>query len=343
MYSKVTIKTIAENTNFSLTTVSRVLNGTSEKYRISRSTQEIIMSVAKKLGYIPNMAAKTLRYNKSHTIGLIVPSLSNPFFSIVASTVSKLLHNQGYVVLMSDCDNNVEEENNMLQALKAQNLLGLLAIPLGEHKNYDFLHTIGLPTVFIDRFFSNFNFFAVATDHYNSSFQLMQYLIKMGHQKIACIQGDTKVISNTARVRGYFDALNQHKLHYEYLGGVGFTEEEGYSETKLLLQKKDKPTAILALSDTILLGVIKALKEADLKIPQDVSVVSFDNSNYLDYLNVPITSIAQPITQIAKFAVKLLLEQIQGSDRNRGEDVDKLIQLNSELVIRKSVLDLRKF
>lgn len=341
MDGNVTIKTIAQKTNFSLTTVSRVLNGTSEKYRISRVTQQIVLDEAKKLGYIPNMAAKTLRSNKSHTVGLIVPSLSNPFFSIVASTVSKMLHAQGYVVLMSDSDNNEKEEKKMLQALQAQNLVGLIAIPLGERRNYELLNQGIIPTVFVDRFFPGFNFYSVSTDHYKSSFQLVQYLINRGHQKIACIQGDEKVISNTYRVQGYRDALRASDLKYHYLGGVSFTEEEGYLETKLLLQKKDRATAILALSDTILLGVLKALKEAKIAVPEEISVVSFDNSSYLDYLEVPVTSIAQPITQIAQLAVKLLLEQINDKSKSKREESEQVILLDSSLISRASVLDLR--
>ncbi|MBL1407620.1 LacI family DNA-binding transcriptional regulator [Sphingobacterium faecale] len=341
MDGHVTIKTIAKNTNFSLTTVSRVLNGTSEKHRISKTTQKIILEEAKKLGYIPNMAAKTLRSNRSHTVGLIVPSLSNPFFSIVASTVSKMLHNQGYVVLMSDSDNNEKEERKMLQALQAQNLVGLIAIPLGKRQNYELLNQSTIPTVFIDRFFSDFSFYSVSTDHYKSSFQLVEHLIEMGHRKIACIQGDEHVVSNTYRVDGYREALKVHGLTYQYLGGVSFTEEEGYLETKLLLQKKDRPTAILALSDTILLGVLKALKEAKISVPEEVSVVSFDNSSYLDFLEVPVTSIAQPITQIAQLAVRLLLEQIDDRGLSYREESERIILLDSTLIFRSSVADLR--
>lgn len=341
MDGHVTIKTIAKNTSFSLTTVSRVLNGTSEKYRISKATQQIVFDEAKKLGYVPNMAAKTLRSNRSRTVGLIVPSLSNPFFSKVASTVSKMLHAQGYVVLMSDSDDNEKEEKKMLQALQAQNLVGLIAIPLGERKNYELLNQGLIPAVFIDRFFPDFNFYSVSTDHYKASYELVKHLITHGHQKIACIQGDEKVISNTQRVKGYRDALKVEGLTYEYLGGVGFTEEEGYLETKLLLQKKEKPTAILALSDTILLGVLKALKEAKISIPKEISVVSFDNSSYLDFLDVPVTSIAQPITQIAQLAVKLLLEQINDPGLALRDESERTILLDSTLINRESVFDMR--
>ncbi|MCA5006280.1 LacI family DNA-binding transcriptional regulator [Sphingobacterium bovistauri] len=340
MSNQVTIRTISEKTKFSLTTVSRVLNGTSDKYRISKTTQDLVMAEASRLGYIPNMAAKTLRSNKSNTIGLIVPSLNNPFFSTLASTMAKILFSHSYVVMMSDCDNNEKEEKKIIQSLLSQNLLGIIVIPTSSKRNYDILNSVNKPTVFIDRYFSEMNFFAVASNHYKSSMKLMDYLVSMGHKKIACIQGDEMVISNQLRTEAYNDAISKYNFSYQYLGGNSFTAEKGYLEMKLLLNKKERPTAVLALSDTILIGVLKAVKEAGLVVPNDLSIVSIDNSTYLDYLETPITSIDQPVLQIAELAIDLLISQIKKSARLSHLDEDKLILLDSNLIIRSSVLDL---
>lgn len=342
MYNQVTIRTIAEKTKFSLTTVSRVLNGTSDRYRISKKTQELIQNEAANMGYIPNRAAKTLRSNRSNVIGLIVPSLNNPFFSNVASTLARILFSQGYVVVMSDCDNNDKEEKRIIQALLSQNLLGLIVIPTGERRNYDILKKINLPTIFIDRYFAEMNFFAVSANHYKSAMNLMDYLVKMGHQKIACIQGDQQVISNQLRAKAYQDAILKYNFNYKYLGGNSFTAEAGYSEMKLLLNKKEKPTAVLALSDTILIGVLKAIKESGFKVPNDLSVVSFDNSAYLDYLETPITSIDQPVLRIAELSAELLISEIKKSANMSLLIDDNVILLDSNLIVRSSVLHLNK-
>jgi len=341
MENQVTIKMIAAKTRFSLTTVSRVLNGSSEKYRISKNTQELVLAEATSLGYIPNMAAKTLRSNKSNVIGLVVPSLDNPFFSTIASTMAKILFMQGYVVMMSDCDNNEKEEKKIIQSLLSQNLLGIIVIPMGVKKNYEILNAINIPTVFIDRFFTEMDFFTVATDHYRSSLKLMEHLVEMGHKKIACIQGDEIVISNQLRVKGYEDAISKHSLPYKYIRGGSFTWERGYLETKLLINMKDKPTAILALSDTLLLGVLKAIREAGIIIPDDMSVVSIDNSTYLDFLNPPITSIEQPVQQISHLSANLLIDQIKKVPSILANDIEKIILFDSMLIKRSSVRNIK--
>lgn len=340
MRGNVTIKTIANELNLSMTTVSRVLNGSSEKYRIAKKTEQLILEKAKELGYIPNMAAKTLRLNQSKTIGLLLPSLSNPFFSIVASTVSRNLYNQGYVVLMSDCGSDPKEEKKMLKELLSQNLLGILIIPTGGYKNFEFLKTSLIPAVFIDRFFDELDFFHVATNHYRSTYQLMDHLLRSGHKKIGCIQGETNTVSNRLRVTAYEEILKENNIDYTYVEGDSFDTEEGYLMTKLMLRREDRPTALLALSDTILLGVLRALKEEDIRIPEDISVVSIDNSAYLDFLEVPITSVAQPVTQIAQLAIKLLLDLIIQPERLKDRSLNRSILLESNIIYRKSVKKL---
>jgi LacI family transcriptional regulator len=339
MEGNITIKTIANHLGLSVTTVSRVLNGTSDKYRISKKTQEIVLKRAKELNYIPNMAAKTLRLNQSKTVGLLLPSLNNPFFSLVASTVSQILCNQGYVVLMSDCNGDPNEERKMLETLLSQNLLGILIIPTGNKNNFKFLKSIQIPTIFIDRFFDDLNFYHVSTDHYKSVIKLMNYLIKEGHRKIACIQGDLNVKSNEQRVQAYKDSVKKNELTYEYIAGDSFTAEDGYLETKLLL-KTELPSAILALSDTILLGVLRALKEEGINVPNDISLVSIDNSTYLDFLEVPITSVSQPVSQIAQLATKLLLDLLKNPDNLDDTSKDRSILLDSIVIYRSSVKNL---
>ena len=331
-----TIKTIANNINLSLTTVSRVLNGSAEKYRISSKTSKLVLEEANRIGYIPNMAAKTLRLNKSRTIGLLLPSLSNPFFSLVASTVNQLFYARGYVVLMSDCNNDKEEEKKLLRSMLSQNLMGLLVIPTGDKKNFVDLTSSRLPSIFIDRYFKDVAFHHVSTDHYGSVQQLMSLLYDKGHRKIACIQGDRNVMSNILRIEGYKDFVKSKMLDFSYIGGSSFTSEEGYIETKILLQMQDEPTAIVAFSDTILLGVLKALKEEKKVVPQDISVVSIDNSEYLDYLEVPITSISQPVRQISNLAAKLLLGLIEAPNEEKVKDTHSIL-LESNIIHRSSV------
>jgi len=310
-FENVTIKTLANITGFSTTTVSRVLNGTYKKYRVSEKTAVVIHAEAKKLGYIPNQAAVNLRLKKNQSIGLIVPSLANPFFSTIASIISKAFYNRDYSVYMIDCDENQDIEKETINKISAQNMDGLIVIPSGnEYEHLERIISIKLPTIFIDRYFEDLPVPFVSTDHFQGALWAVELLVKNGHKKIACIQGNPTVVSSTERVKGYRAGIEKHGLLFEYVGGHEFTREAGYEEMECILQLEDRPTAIFALSDTISLGVLEALKEQGCSIPKDFSLVSFDNSQYLDYLECPITSIAHPVEEIAERAVDLLVERM---------------------------------
>ncbi|HMR19282.1 MAG TPA: LacI family DNA-binding transcriptional regulator [Sphingobacterium sp.] len=311
-FENVTIKTLANITGFSTTTVSRVLNGTYRKYRVSEKTAIIIHAEAKKLGYIPNQAAVNLRLKKNQSIGLIVPSLANPFFSTIASIISKAFYNRDYSVYMIDCDENQEIEKETINKISAQNMDGLIVIPSGnEYSHLERIISIKLPTIFIDRYFEDLPLPFVSTDHFQGALSAVELLVKKGHQKIACIQGNPTVVSSTERVKGYRAGIQKYGLGYEHIGGQEFTQEAGYEEMQRILQLEDRPTAVFALSDTISLGILQALKEQGYRIPEDFSLVSFDNSLYLDYLECPITSIAHPVEEIAEKAVNMLLAHME--------------------------------
>src|SRR5690606_4644051 len=281
-FGHVTIKTLANITGFSTTTVSRVLNGTYKKYRVSEKTAVIIHAEAKKLGYIPNQAAVNLRLKKNQSIGLIVPSLANPFFSTIASFISKAFYNRNYSVYMIDCDENQQIEKETINKISAQDMNGLIVIPSGnEYDHLQRLISINLHVIFIDRYFEDLPVPFVSTDHFQGALSAIELLVKNGHRKIACIQGNPEVVSSMERVKGYQAGIEKYNLSFQHVGGQEFTLEAGYDEMKRILELDDKPTAIFALSDTISLGVLKAFREYGYHIPEDFSLVSFDNSQYL--------------------------------------------------------------
>jgi LacI family transcriptional regulator len=337
-----TIKTISEATQVSLTTVSRVLNGVSKKFRISAATEARVLEAAERLGYTPNQTAINLRLNKSFSIGLVIPTLANPFFSNIASIVNQALHAKGYSVLVTDCDEEEKTEIEAVKQLAARNIDGMIIIPSGKDKKHlEVLLKQEIPVVFIDRYFDDLPISYVSTDHYEGAFLMVSHMIASGHKKIACIQGADHVMSNRERVRGYSEAMKGKKLPEFYIGGSSFTYEDGYLETKLLMQKKDKPTAIFALSDTILLGVLKALAEDGYNVPEDISITTFDNSVYLDFLACPVTSIFQPIADVAHIAIRLLLNKIdQKSNHVKPSGEQEKILIVPSIIHRKSVKSL---
>jgi LacI family transcriptional regulator len=312
---KVNINDIAEKTGLSITTVSRVLNGKAEQYRIGKKSQQKIREAAKELHYTPNHFAANLRTGKSGTLALIVPSLNNPFFAGIASEINTELRKLNYITIISDSDENPEIEKMELQQLVARNIEGLIIVPCGDQwEHIKLLHDQGLPIVCIDRYFEDLDIPYVSTDNYSGAFTATKHLIENGHSVITCIQGVQHSTPNRLRVKGFMDAMKEAGLENDSITGDDFTFQNGYLETKLLLRQKKRPTAIFALSNTIAMGCMKALKEENIKIPGNISLITFDDHPYLDYLSTPLSCIAQPVSDISKIAVKFLFSRIRNKD-----------------------------
>ncbi len=330
---KINITDIAEKTGLSITTVSRVLNGKAQQYRIGKKSQQKIEEAAKEMHYIPNHFAANLRSGKSKTIALIVPSLVNPFFASIASEINAEIRKHGYITIISDSDENPEIEKIVLEQLSARNIEGLIIAPCGnqwEHiKN---LYDTGLPVICIDRYFENLDLPYVSTDNYNGAYEATQFLIKNGHTTIACIQGVQESTPNRLRIKGFIDAMEKSGINDYCVVGDDFTLQNGYLETRLLLQQKNHPTAIFALSNTIAIGCMRALKEENIKIPADISLITFDEHPYLDFFSTPLSCVAQPVNDISKIATKFLFSKL-----NHKEIKINHVLLKPEIKIRESI------
>ena len=190
MLHKPNIVDIAEKSGFSITTVSRVLNGKADKYRISKETQQIIQNAAEELNYVPNEFARNLRTGKSKTIALIVPSLKNPFFAEIASVVNAEVRRYNYITLIGDSDDNIEIEKAEVAHLSSRNLDGMIIVPCGDEWGHLVkLQEKGLPLVCIDRYFEGIDLSFVSSDNYEGAYSATRYLIDHGHSSVACIQG----------------------------------------------------------------------------------------------------------------------------------------------------------
>ncbi len=335
---KETLQSIAQRLNISATTVSRVLSGNAEKYRISAKTQEIIMNEALRCKYTPSMIARSLRTQKTNMIGLILPSVSNKFFADIASTVISECRNNGYTAIVMDVAEKEEFQKDCIRSLATRGVDGMIIAPCGDDPTQlEMINKEYFPVVLVDRYFKESSLSYVTANNFQGGMIAVRHLISQGHSKIACIQGVVESIPNQKRVNGYKQAMTEAGLESNiYVRGNAFSIQNGYVETRLLLSNhtSPKPTAIFALSNTIALGSVKAIKESGLKIPEDISVVSFDDNIYLDYMEPPITRVIQPVEGMAKLAVRLLFNAIDSpvEERNKSE-----LQLATELIQRDSV------
>lgn len=312
---KTTLSDLSAYTGLSVTTISRVLNNKSEEYRISKASQEKVREAARKLEFRPNYAAQSLRRNLFHTIGLLVPKIDNPFFANIASIVIREADKYTFPVMLIDTGESPVEEENALEMLLSRNVDGIIAAPSSENPDRFLKMSEHMPVVLIDRYFEDTNLTYVATDNYKGAYDATKLLIGSGHRDILCLQGAPLSITSKKRVQGYSDAMTEAGLADKItISGNEYSVQSGYVETRLRLMSKKPPTAILACSSTIMLGAMKAINENGLRIPDDISIISFDNNVFLDYLNPPITRIAQPIEHIGMVATKLLIDSILGTE-----------------------------
>ena len=334
--SSPTLKSIAEKLELSVSTVSRVLNGKSSHYRISKETEELILKAKKDLNYTPNQLARGLRLKRTNSIGYIIPDISNPFFASIAKSVEKSARKFGYSMLLCDSEENTEIEQTSLQLMLNRKVDGLIISPVGlEVSHLKAIIQKNVPVVLLDRYFPDLDIPFVTSDNYQGALDAVNLLIENGHTRIACIQGLKNTSPNNDRVKGYVDAHLTHDLPIDesLIVGDSFGEENGYIETKLLLKKANIPTAIFSISNLISLGAIRAISEEGLKIPDDISMISFDDQPYSRFLATPMTTVAQQNYQIGLIATKLLIDQIESNRRIEP----KGIFLPTKINIRDSV------
>lgn len=332
---KETLASIAQRTGVSITTVSRILSGKSAKYRISPKTAELVKAEAKRCKYSSKHIAQHLRSNLTHSIGLLVPSLSNQYFAEMASVLITEASKRKYNVIIIDTMEDEAVLRRGITTLIEKKVDGMVVVPCGDDPMWlEQIDRTLLPVVLIDRYYENSPLSYVITNNYQGGLMATNHLLGMGHRQIACIQGIMSSMPNAERVAGYKSAMEQAKAADHILVvGNEFTIQNGYTETKLLLSKGYRPTAIFALSSNVLLGVMKALREAGLRIPDDVSLISFDNYFYLDFMEPPISRISQPVEDMGSLAIKILFEKI-----NHERNTNSQLRLSPTLIEGKSVI-----
>ena len=298
---KDTLLTISERTGFSISTVSRVLSGKGKKYRISQKTIDYVKDVARSCNYTPNLIAQSLRTRKTNTIGLAIPNIDNPFFSTMSGVIINNLKKKGYNVILSDTMECEANESEVINSFVSRNVDAIIVVPVGSSSSY--LESVAetVPVVLIDRYFENTTLPYVCTDNYSGGYMATEYLIGKGYKNLLAIQGVRSSMPNKERVRGFRQAVADHASLgvKESIAGDSFSVDNGYNQAIAALSTNgERPDAIFAFSTTILLGAIKAIRDLGLSIPEDVAVISFDNSRFLDFMNPAITRIEQPVNLV---------------------------------------------
>jgi LacI family transcriptional regulator len=301
----------------------------------------------RELDYRPNTLASGLRSGKTKTIGLIVPDISNQFFAEVSRKIEDNGFENGYSVILCNSDDDWKKEKNYIDVLVAKQVDGIIFISAGEEsENLNKALEFDLPIVLVDRDIRNVNVDIVLVDNKSGGFNATQYLIELGHNRIGCIAGPSPVTPSAMRVEGFKQALQEAKLAVDpalILPG-DYRFSSGEKVMRSLLMNPSPPTAVFASNDMMALGAIKAIHENGLKIPEDISVIGFDNIPLSQATYPSLTTISQPIQEMAALVVNLLVERMKFQDQRvklLEEEPDfRRVVLQTELIVRNSCREI---
>ena len=341
MVKRVTIKDVANEAGVSVTTVSIVLNG--KGHSVPISTQDRIYCAAKKLSYTPNYTARSLVMGRTKMVGIIVPSITNFFFAELVSQLQKQFAKYGYDIILSNNEDGADKDLKYINLLAGRNIDGLIFTPSAESLSSEenvrvlteTLRSLPIPCLFLDRYFGDFAPH-ISIDNTTSGYRIAEYLLACGHEKIGVVTGPMYLNSSFNRLKGFRKKLAEagisHPDGYIYEGQYDLETGERAAEALL----KADVTAIFAFSDMQAYGSYKKLKELGKRVPEDVSVVGFDDNVYSSLLDKPLTTMRQPLDELASATVIAMLDLMNGQTYRKADKIPaQLIERESVRIIPK--------
>lgn len=336
---KTSLNDIAKQLGVSKTLVSLVLNGKAKEHRISDEIRKKVIDLAKELNYQPNQIAKGLRTGKTNTIGLIIADIANPFFGKLGREIEREASRHGYRVIFCSSDEKAENAKLQIEMLQQGQVDGfIISPPSGSEEQIRALEKSKTPYVLIDRYFPEIESNYIVVDNLHAAYEGTKHLIDNGCKRIACISINAGLVNMDNRLQGYKDALVEASIRIDesLIKILPFSHEinDVMKAIKELTAKKETVIdAILFTTSKVGVMGLQCLHSLDLKIPDEVAVVSFDDPDAYKISQPPITAIAQPLEEIGRQAVKVLLGAV--NNRKEKKMLHKII-LETNFVIRKS-------
>lgn len=331
-----TIRDVAQRAGVAPITVSRVINHADN---VSDETRQRVESAIDALGYVPNRLASSFRSNKTYTLGLVLTDITNPFWTTVARGIEDEADAHSFNVILCNTDESQHEERKYVRVLLQKQVDGFLLVPSSDSMDpMALIQKQNTPLVVMDRRVQA-DVDSVRCDSVGGAHALIHHLIKLGHYRIAALSGSKRVSTAVDRVRGYVHALKEAGLsidpgliHYR-----AFTQEAGYAMTQAVFASDLPPTAVFAVNNFIAIGAYRALKDLGLRVPQDVSLVAFDDLPPALVMDPFLTVASQPAYEMGKRATQLLIDRLAESEsRTTPPAENEEIVLPVQLVIRRS-------
>ena len=326
-----TIIEVAKRAGVSPTTVSHVINNTRF---VSEDTRLRVMDAISELDYRQNILARALRRGETHTLGLILPDSANPFFAEVGRSIEEAAYEKNYNIILCNSEWNKEKEERYVKVLSEKQVDGVIFMATGdEPRSLSRLLEQDIPIVVVDRELEDLEMDSVLTNNRDGGYAATRHLIDYGHQRIGCISGPSHITPSAQRVTGYQQALLDAGLtiEEELVVQGDFRPQTGYEAAHHLLTLNDPPSAIFVCNDMMAIGVLSLATSLGMRIPEDFSVVGFDNIELSTYTVPPLTTYSQSKELMGYNAIKMLLERIH----HRSQPARRVI-VPGELVVRQS-------
>jgi LacI family transcriptional regulator len=328
-----TIRDVARLAGVSSMTVSRVINGSE---RVSPATRQRVEEAIDELGYVPSRLARGLIRQKTGTLALIVPDVANPFFTLVVRGAEEVARRADYRLLLCDTRSDLELEREVIEELLAHRVEGIAIAPVSDRSRTHLrrLAKFGVPFVLIDRTVEGVDSDLIVGDNEGGARRLVTHLLELGHRRIGLIVEADDVSTARHRRQGYEHALAAAGVPVDESRIVRASADPsgGIDGMRRLLTLDERPTAVFAVNNLVALGVIEAVRDAGLEVPDDVALVCFDDIEYASRMYPFLTVMAQPAETLGSLGTQLLLERIDGRARDRG----RRVVLSAQFIVRKS-------
>lgn len=328
------LREVAKRANVSISTVSRVINNVP---KVDPETRERVLKAIRELDYTPNRVAQRLRssHRNNKLIGLVLPDIQNPFYVDVIRGVESYAYAHDFAVMIGNFGQNEQRANLYLNIFLSENVDGLIMAPT-HNRDSQVTETLnkGFEVVCIDRGLKGVDVDVVKVDNEGGAYSAIDYLIRLGHRRIAHITGKAGIPTTAERIAGYMAAMKEHNIEVDptLVRSSRSDYASGSEEMTNLLDLKSPPTAVFAANNLLTLGALKTIHSRGLNIPDDISIIGFDDMYWSDSLNPPLTAVHQSGYDIGYKATEILVEKI----KNRGPAHCTQVVFDTQLIVRKS-------
>lgn len=333
-----TVADVARGAGVSISTAARVLSGNGYA---SDDTRRLVLETARELGYVPNQIARSLRTRQTRMVGLLISDVENSFYSVIARHVESVAKDAGYHVVLCNGDDDSKVEREYLKLLEGMHVDALILTPTSKNRRHlARLMQENIVIVQVDRRIEGLEADAVLIDNEAGAASAVTHLIEAGHSRIGILTGELDVATASQRLTGYERALKDHgvPIRETLVKSGSFHRDHAIEDATDLIRAKPTPTAIFAANNILAEGALMALEQQGLRVPRDVSVVAFDDVQWMTMVEPPVTTVRQPVADMARSAAELALRRLR--DGRKGPP--STVVFRTELIERASVGPVRR-